>query len=228
MTSKGHAEGRKGKIKVLLVDDHPIVRQGLAELIRQEIDMVVCGDAEDAPGALKAIAELNPDIVVADLTLRETSGLDLIKDVRIRHPQLPVLVLSMHDEAFYAERALRAGARGYVMKEDATEKVLTAIRRIVRGEIYLSDKIASRMLDKLVRGTTQSAEFPVQQLSDRELEVFELIGQGQGTRQIAERLHLSTKTIESHRENIKRKLKLENAVELLQQAIQWVQSERPS
>lgn len=210
--------------KVFLVDDHPIVRQGMAQLIEQESDLFVCGEAEDAPQALQGIEKHQPDVVLVDISLKSTSGVDLIKDLKIRHPRLPVLVLSMHDESFYAERVLRAGARGYVTKEEATEKVLTAIRQVLRGEVYLSDRMAARMLSKLVNGSGERGTSPTDRLTDRELQIFECIGRGLGTREVAQRMHLSVKTIESHRANIKRKLNLDNATQLLQHAIQWVQS----
>ncbi|MHC4175097.1 MAG: response regulator transcription factor [Planctomycetota bacterium] len=213
------------KSKILIVDDHPIVRQGLAELVNQENDLAVCGQAEDAHQARKAIKELRPDMAVVDISLRETSGIELIKDINVQYPDLPVLALSMHDESLYAERALRAGARGYIMKAEATEKVITAIRKILNGEIYVSDKIAAKMLRKLVGGKAEISTSPVQRLSDRELEVFHLIGKGYGTRQISERLHLSIKTIETYRAHIKEKLSLANAAELLRYAIQWVSSQ---
>ena len=224
MTTK-QTQTRKDAIRVFVVDDHPVVRQGLAQLIQQESDMVFSGEAETASDALQKIAAAPPDIALVDISLKDTSGLELIKDLKIRHPDLPVLVLSMHDEGLYAERILRAGARGYVMKEEAIEKVVSAIRRVLRGEIYLSDRMSANMLSKFVEGRPEASRFPIERLSDRELEVFQFIGQGLGTRQTAERLHLSIKTIESHRENIKRKLKLTNATELLQHAIQWVRSE---
>jgi DNA-binding NarL/FixJ family response regulator len=220
-------EQATAKRKIILVDDHPIVRQGLTQLIDAEDDLHVVGEAETPVEALKVIDQVQPDIALVDISLKEASGIELVKDIKIRHPSLPVLVLSMHDESFYAERVLRAGARGYVTKEEATEKVLTAIRRVLTGEIYVSDKMASKMLSKMVDGRPGTeGSFSLERLTDRELEVFELIGQGLGTGQIAKKLHLSVKTIESHRENIKRKLKLRNAAELLQHAIQWVQVEK--
>lgn len=216
----------KQQIKVFVVDDHPIIRQGLAQLIRQEPDLVYAGEAEDSVDAMRAIETMRPDIVVVDISLKNSSGIELIKDLRIRMPELPILVLSMHDESFYAERVLRAGAKGYVMKEEATEKVVHAIRRILSGEIYLSDRMAATMLSKLVEGRSGGTSFPIERLSDRELEVFELIGHGLGTRQIATKLHLSIKTIESHRANLKVKLQAKSATELLRHAINWVQSEK--
>jgi len=212
------------KTRILIVDDHPIVRQGLAELINHESDLVVCGQAEDSHGAIKAIRELNPSMAIIDISLKQTSGLELTKDIHSQYPDLPVLVLSMHDETLYAERALRAGAMGYIMKQEATENVIAAIRRILGGEIYVSDRMAARMVRKLVTGQAETNTSQIDSLSDRELEVFRLIGKGHGTRQISERLHLSVKTIETYRAHIKEKLNLVDAAELLQHAIQWVYS----
>ncbi len=214
----------EGKTLILIVDDHPIVRQGLAELINQESDLMVCGQAEDSYEAIKAIRESEPDMAIIDITLKETSGLELIKDIHSQYPDLPVLALSMHDENLYAERSLRAGAMGYIMKHEATESVIVAIRRILNGEIYVSDRMAGRMVRKLVTGQTETSSSQVDSLSDRELEVFSLIGKGYGTRQISERLHLSVKTIETYRAHIKDKLNLADAAELLRYAIQWVNS----
>ena len=213
----------KDKIRIFLVDDHPVVRQGIRLLVNQEPDLMVCGDADNAADAIRGIEAAKPRLAIVDLSLKESSGLELIKDLQIRCPKVLILVLSMHDESFYAERVLRAGARGYITKEEGTEKVVEGIRRILRGEIFLSEKMASKMISKLVDGPAASAKFSVDRLSDRELEIFELIGEGLGTREVAEKLHLSIKTIESHREHIKEKLKLENATELLKHAIQWRQ-----
>jgi DNA-binding NarL/FixJ family response regulator len=213
------------KTKILIVDDHPIVRQGLAELIDHEQDLTVCGQAEGAHEALKIIKELKPDMAIVDITLKETSGMELIKDITARYPDLLVLALSMHDESLYGERALRAGAKGYIMKAEATENVVTAIRKVLSGQIYVSDKMAAKMVRKLVSSEPQVGASAIERLSDRELEVFHLIGQGYGTRQISERLHLSIKTIETYRAHIKEKLNLADANELLQYAIQWVRSQ---
>jgi len=221
---KNRPEKKKAKLKVVLVDDHPIVRQGLAQMIARELDMEVCGEAETAADALKAIAACKPDVAVVDLSLKGTSGLELLKDLKVRFPKLPVLVLSMYDESMYAERALRAGAKGYMMKEEATEKVLAAIRGILAGQIYLSEAMASRLLHMAVDGRTPGAVSPTERLSDRELEVFQLIGQGYGNTDIAQQLHLSPKTVETYRAHIKEKLGLSGATELLQHAIQWAQS----
>jgi DNA-binding NarL/FixJ family response regulator len=210
------------KRTVLIVDDHPIVRQGLAQVINQEKDLEVCGQAEDAHEAMEAIRQLNPDMVIVDISLKDTSGMELIKDLKIRHPDLPVLTLSMHDEAVYGERALRAGARGYVMKQEATGKVVTAIRRVLAGEVYVSDGLSAKMVSKLVGGGARTASSPADSLSDRELEVFRMIGEGFGTREMAEKLHLSVKTVETYRAHIKDKLGLQDANELLRTAIQWV------
>jgi DNA-binding NarL/FixJ family response regulator len=206
---------------VFIVDDHPIVRQGLALLINREPDLTVCGDAEDAISALRRIDQLKPDLIVLDLSLNGPDGLDVLKDIRARDPNLPVLILSMLDELLYAERALRAGASGYIMKQEATERVLVAIRRILDGEIYVSDRMANRVLHRFVGGSPAENKSPIADLTDRELEVFRLIGEGHATRQIAEDLHISVKTVESYQAHIKDKLSLKNARELVQRAIQW-------
>ena len=211
--------------RILLVDDHPIVRQGLAQLINQEKDLEVCGEAVDRAEALAAIKQQPPSLAVVDLSLRSSDGLDLIKDIREQAPGLPVLVLSMHDESVYAERALRAGARGYIMKQEALEKVLQAIHRILAGDIYLSEKMQMRLLRAVTSVHGDAGASPVARLSDRELEVFQLTGQGLGTREIAGRLGLSIKTVESHYARIKQKLNLRNATEVLQSATLWVAGE---
>jgi DNA-binding NarL/FixJ family response regulator len=208
------------KCKVFLVDDHPIVRQGLALFIDREPDLLVCGEADGATSALQAIREAAPDFVVLDISLDGPDGLELLKTLRLRYPNLPVLVLSMHDEAVYAERALRAGANGYIMKQEATEKVLTAIRHILGGDVYLSDRLTKRMLQQFVNGAVSPRD-PLAKLSDRELEVYRLIGAGHSTRQIADELHVSTKTVESYQAHIKEKLALRNARELVQHAVEW-------
>ena len=210
------------KRKVFIVDDHPIVRQGLALLINREQDLAVCGDAEEAVSALQQIDDLKPHIVVVDISLSGPDGLDLLKNLRQRAPGLPVLILSMHDESHYAERALRAGASGYIMKQEATERVLVAIRRILGGEVYVSDRLANKMLHQFVGGGPAARHSPIADLTDRELEVFRLIGRGHTTREIAEELHISVKTVESYQARIKDKLSLKNARELVQRAIQWV------
>ena len=217
-----------GKKKVFLVDDHPIVRQGLSLLINREADLTVCGEAEEMQVALPAVVAACPDILVIDISLHGPDGLELLKNIRLRSPRLPVLILSMHDESIYAERALRAGANGYIMKQEATEKVLIALRRILSGEIYVSERIANSMLQHYVRGGIPRVQSLVAELTDRELEVFRLIGEGYGTRQIADQLHLSVKTVESYQAHIKDKLSLRSARELVQHAIQWTVSEKPA
>jgi DNA-binding NarL/FixJ family response regulator len=212
------------KTKVFLVDDHPLVREWLTQLIQRENDLAVCGEAEDAPEALQKIIETKPDIVIADISLKTTHGLELVKDLQVRFPALPVLVLSMHDESLYAERVLRAGAKGYITKQEATKKILLAVRQVLSGQIYISEKMASRMVHKMVLGKAQEQKSPIERLTDRELEVFQLIGCGQGTRRIAADLHLGIKTVESYRARIKEKLNLDDGTQLLQQAIQWVHS----
>ena len=216
------------KTRVLVVDDHPIVRQGLTLLINREPDLSVCGEAEDARMAMQSITTTQPDILVVDISLNGPDGLDLLKDIRARHPDLPVLILSMHDESIYAERALRAGAQGYIMKQEATEKVLVALRRILSNEIYVSERISNRMLQRYIGSPTEGRPSSIADLTDRELEVFRLIGEGHSTRQIAEQLHISVKTVESYQAHIKEKLSLRSARELVQHAIQWTISEKPS
>src|SRR6201985_2203139 len=219
-TTKPQSAARTKKKTVFVVDDHPLLRQGLALLINKEQDLMVCGEAEEAQAAMKAIAAKKPDILIADISLNGPDGLDLLKALRTLYPDLPVLVLSMHDESIYAERALRARANGYIMKQEATEKVLIALRRILRGEVYLSDRAASRVVNHYVRGSGVPNGSPVSDLSDRELEVFRLIGEGRSTRQIAEQLHLSIKTVETYQAHIKDKLSLHSVRELVQHAIQ--------
>lgn len=216
------------KNRVLVVDDHPIVRQGLALLINREPDLTVCGEAEDARTAMQSITTTKPDILVVDISLSGPDGLDLLKDIRTRYPDLPVLILSMHDESIYAERALRAGAQGYIMKQEATEKVLVALRRILGNEIYVSERISNRMLQRYIGSPTEGRPSSIADLTDRELEVFRLIGEGHSTRQIAGQLHISVKTVESYQAHIKEKLSLRSARELVQHAIQWTISEKPS
>ena len=221
MATKPQLAAQPKKFRVLLVDDHPIVRQGLALIIDREPDLCVCGEAEGAHTAFHAITTLRPDIVVLDISLSGPDGLDVLKELRLKTSSLPVLILSMHDESIYAERAMRAGANGYIMKQEATEKVLVAIRRILQGDVYLSDRLTTTMLQHYVRGSSPAKLSPLVNLTDRELEVFRLIGEGHATRQIADELHLSVKTIESYQAHIKEKLGLRNARELVQHAIEW-------
>src|SRR6202050_10079 len=226
MTMPVHDRVETAKRTVFVVDDHPIVREGLTLLIDREADLAVCGVAEEMHSALRTIEALKPDLLIVDISLTGPDGLDLLKIVRAQNPSLPVLILSMHDEAIYAERALRAGANGYIMKQEATERVLVALRRILSGEIYVSDKIANSMLQHYVRGANPSEHSSIAELTDRELEVFRLIGEGHGTRQIAEALHLSVKTVESYQAHIKEKLSLRSARELVQHAVEWTVREK--
>lgn len=214
--------------RVLLVDDHAVVRFGIAQLINRQADLVVCGEEEDASKALSAIERLKPDLVIADISLKDSSGLELMRNIKAQHPRLPVLVVSGHDEAMYAEIAFRAGALGYLMKGAEVEKIPTAIRRVLGGNIYVSDALGAKMLQQQVRGQTDINESPVKSLSDRELEVFQSIGQWKKTKEIAAELHLSIKTVEYYREQIKRKLNLKDAGELTQYATSWVQRGTPS
>lgn len=212
------------KTRVLVVDDHPIVREGLALLFRQKKDLEICGEAEDAGQTLAAIAARPPDIAIIDITLKNSNGLDLIRLLKERYPSLPVLVLSVHDESIYAERALRAGARGYIMKEELTEKVVEAIHCVLNGKIYLSPRMSEKLLIRFVGSPLPDRESPVERLSDRELAVYQMIGQGLGTRDIAERMHISPKTVQSYRARIKDKLQLGNSSDLLQHAVLWTHS----
>ena len=224
-TAKAPADHGPGQVrrKIFLVDDHAVVRNGLAELINQATDLAVDGEAATAEEALEKIAAATPDIAIVDLTLGDMSGLELLKHLKARHPQLPVLVLSMHDESFYAERCLRAGARGYIMKKEAIEQVEIAVRQILDGKVYLSQKMSNQFLLAVARGDADKIGSPVNQLSDRELEVFECIGRGLGASEIARKLHLSVKTIESYQAKLKEKLHLKDSSQLFQHALHWVE-----
>ena len=227
MAQAKHIQAKDKRKRILLVDDHAVVRFGMAQLINQQGDLVVCGEEEDAAKALGAIARLKPDLVIADISLKDSSGLELMRNVKAQFNGLPVLVVSTHEESMYAEIAFRAGALGYLMKGGALDNIVTAIRRVLSGNIYVSDTLAARMLQQQVRGQTDIQQSPVKTLSDRELEVFQLIGQWRKTKEIAQVLHLSIKTIEYYREQIKQKLSLKSAGELTQYATCWVQRESP-
>jgi len=216
---------KKDRTKVLLIDDHPLLRTGIASLINQEKDMIVCGEVDDSIQALDAIAKTNPEVIILDISLKKMSGIEVLKHIKASYPKMKVLVLSMHDEGIYAPRALRAGASGYIMKLEAPDNVIVALRKILSGEVYISESMATRMLSRMVGGRPSPISSPMELLSDRELEVFTLLGKGDGTRDIAQKLHLSVKTIESHRAHIKEKLNLKNATELVHNAVQWVASE---
>ncbi len=214
----------KAKAKIILVDDHPLVREWLTNLIHQQPDLIVCGEAETAPAALQTIADTKPDVAIVDISLKDSSGIELIKNIKASHPHVAVIVLSMHDEQLYAERALRAGARGYIMKRETTKKVIAAIRLVLEGKLYLSERLVALFAEKFVDGNAPTVSSPIEQLSDRELEVFQLLGEGYETRQIAESLRVSMKTIQVYCARIKEKLKLANATELLREAIRWNES----
>ncbi|MFZ0827321.1 MAG: response regulator transcription factor [Verrucomicrobiia bacterium] len=214
------------KIKVLLVDDHPLVREGLVNLINQQSDLQVCGEAGNEPQALELIRTVQPHVSIVDISLENGSGIELIKSIKSMFPAVKVLVLSMHDESLYAERALRAGARGYIMKREAAKKVIQAIRCVLAGQLYVSDKIAARMAEKFVEGRPAENASPIEQLSNRELEVFQLLGIGLSTRQISDHLHVGFKTVQAYCARIKEKLKLANATELLREAIRWQESQQ--
>jgi DNA-binding NarL/FixJ family response regulator len=217
----------KSKRRILIVDDHPMMREGLAQLIDHETDLCVAGQADNAAQALQAVSAILPDLALVDISLPDKNGLELIKDLQTLHPQLPILVVSMHDEALYAERVLRAGGRGYIMKQEGGKKLMEAIRQVLRGQIYVSDKMSAKILEIFSGRRAEAVTSPVESLSDREFEVFQLVGQGQGTRQIAERLHLSIKTVEVHRANIKRKLELKSATDLVRYAVRWTEARNP-
>lgn len=211
--------------QILIVDDHPLFRQGLRELIDREPGWRVCGEAADAAEATRLVQETKPTLVIVDISLAGTNGIDLIKSLSANNPELALLVVSMHDESLYAERAIRAGALGYVMKHEPPKTFKTAIHRVLGGEMFLSERMATSLLAKLMRGGGEPEETPVSRLSDRELEVFRLLGQGKGTRQIAQELNLTIATINSFRARIKEKLGVKSSTELLLNAIHWVQEQ---
>lgn len=219
--SKSAAKARK---RILIVDDHPIVREGLLQQLNREPDLMVCAQASNASHALAAVEEHKPDLVLVDINLPGRSGLELIRDIRAVTPKLPMLVLSMHDESVFAERVLRAGGRGYVSKEAGGDKLLEAIRRVLSGQVYVSESVSTRLLDSLSGKHSARTVSPVEQLTDRELEVFTLIGKANETKEIAKRLNMSGKTVEAHRAAIKRKLKLKTGPELTRHAVLWVEA----
>ena len=212
------------KKRVFLVDDHTILREGLATLINQSTDLSVCGEASTADEALARIPEAKPDLAVVDLSLPETGGMELLRMLKLRHPELPTLVLSMHDESVYAKRALRAGAKGYIMKHEAISEVQEAIRRVLEGGLYLSRRVSDWLVQAAVQAPSGREAHPINGLSDREFEVFEMIGRGLGTSEIARQLHLSVKTIETYQAKLKEKLDLADAAKLFQFALRWIES----
>jgi DNA-binding NarL/FixJ family response regulator len=216
------------KRTVFLVDDHPLVREWLTNLINQQPNLAVCGEAESGPQAMQGIAALKPDVAIVDISLKDSSGIELIKDLKQNCPSVAVLVLSMHEESHYAARALRAGAKGYIMKRETPRKVVAAIGQILAGKLYMSESLAAAMAAQFVEGKSLASHSPVEQLSDRELEVFELLGQGRGTRQIGETLRVSVKTVQAYCARIKEKLNLASASELLREAVRWYESTHKS
>jgi len=206
--------------RIVIIDDHPIVRKGFAQLINREADLTVVGEAEDHLSAQTIISETKPDLALVDLTLKESDGLELIKTINAQYPQVKTMVISLHDERVYAERALRAGAKGYIMKSEATENVMTAIRTVLKGSMYLSDDMQERMLSQFA-GNSKKETSPIDVLSDREFEVFRMVGDGLETREIAKRLTLSVKTIETYKSHLKTKLDLHSSTELIQRAVEW-------
>jgi DNA-binding NarL/FixJ family response regulator len=211
--------------KILVVDDHPMTRAGVVQLVDKQADLRVCGEAGDAKSALSEITKSRPDLVLTDVTMPGRSGVEFIKDVQALHAGLPMLVVSMHDEAIYAERMLRAGARGYIMKEAGGEKLLAAIRQVLDGKVYLSEQLSARILENLSGRKPRNSNSPIEKLSDREFEIFQLIGQGKTTAEIAKNLHLSTKTVDVHRAHIKEKLGLHDMPSLIRHAVRWVETQ---
>ena len=216
---------RNAKKRVLLVDDHPMMRQGLAQVINQQEDLTVCCEAGDAREAMQRVESGKPDLAVVDISLEGKNGLELIKDLQALHPEVPILVMSMHDESLFAERVLRAGARGYVMKKEGGEAVLKAIRQVLSGKIFVSEKMSMRILENFSGVHSAKSHSPIETLSDREFEVFELMGEGCITREIAKRLHISPKTVDVHRQHLKEKLNLPSATSLIQHAVRWVETQ---
>lgn len=213
------------RMNIFLVDDHPMVRERLTEIINHQPDLRVCGEAEDAPEAFGAIDKLLPDLVIVDLTLKRSHGLELVKQLKASHPRTPVLVLSMHDELIFAERALRADARGYITKQEATTRIMAAIRCVLSGNVFVSESVVARMLQRTAQASQLGAT-PTEALADRELEVFQLIGRGLNMKEIAQQLRISVKSVETYRARIKEKLNLERGSELLREAMKWLNDPR--
>jgi len=222
---KSKSKATQASKRILIVDDHPMMRQGLSQLICSEPDLAVCCEADTAGQALEAVGQHKPDLALVDISLPDKNGLELIKDIHAMYPALPLLVVSMHDESLYAERVLRAGGRGYVMKQTGGKVLMQAIRQVLAGQIYVSEKMSARILEIFSGGRREGVASPVGRLTDREFEVFQHIGQGKGTREIAEHLHLSVKTVEVHRANMKEKLGIKSATDLIRYAVRWAESE---
>lgn len=226
MQASGKRGGAKAVKRILIVDDHPMMRQGMAQLITNEPDLEVQGEADTAGQALNLIAGRKPDLVLLDISLPDKSGLELIKDIHVLCPEVLILVVSMHDETLYAERVLRAGARGYIMKQEGGRKLMSGIRQVLNGQIHVSEKMSARIIEIFSGHRSEAGGAGVGRLSDREFEVFQLIGDGKGTREVANHLHLSVKTVEVHRANIKQKLDLKSATDLVRYAVRWAESQR--
>jgi DNA-binding NarL/FixJ family response regulator len=223
VTLNKETPGKTGT-RIFLVDDHPLVRERLAEIINREEDLQVCGEAEDRHNALDRISRCTPELVVVDLTLKNSDGLELIKDIRSRWPKMRVLVVSMHDESLYAERVIRAGASGYITKQEATRNILVALRHVLGGSVYLNEKIVTTILNRLTRRKSIPQTSPGELLTDRELQVLEMTGHGFSIRQISEHLHIGVKTVETYRTRIREKLELKQPADLLKLAISWAHS----
>ncbi len=214
------------RTRILVVDDHPIVWEGLARVIDRTTDLMVCAHAENIPQALEAVENSKPDLVIVDISLGEQNGIELIKNITLRNPTLPVLVHSMYDETMYAERCLRVGAKGYLMKQEPPQRLLEAVRRVLKGEVHLSEAMTKQLLCRISSGPGRKGNSPSSLLSNREFEVFEMLGRGRRTKEIAQLLHISDKTVQTHRERIKMKLGIKDAVSLVRQAVQWVEAQR--
>ncbi len=225
MSGKTYSRSRARK-RLLILDDHPMMREGLAQLINHEADLTVCGQAGTAREVLDLIPKLKPDLLLADISLPDKNGLEVMKDTQALNPGLAVLVISMHDESLYAERVLRAGGRGYIMKQEGGKKLMDAIRQVLNGKIYLSERMSAKLLESFSGRREQASRLPMENLSDREFEVLQLLGEGKTTREVAGQLHLSAKTVEAHRANIKRKLSLKTASELVRHAVRWVETQK--
>ncbi|MDY6932794.1 MAG: response regulator transcription factor [Spirochaetota bacterium] len=214
---------KKNNVNIVLVDDHPIIREGIKQVVEKADDLKVCGGASDASEAMVLINKHKPDIVIVDISLGGSiNGIDLVRSIRERFPEVYTLMLSMHEESLYAERAIRAGARGYIMKEVAPKNIIDAIRTVLKGDLYISDILSKKIIDKLIHGSVDTDGLSIDTLTDREFEIFQLIGNGFSTKEIAKKLNLSIYTVESHRRNIRTKMKLNNSAELTKHAIQWI------
>jgi DNA-binding NarL/FixJ family response regulator len=225
----GTLEGKtsKHRTRIFLIDDHPMMRAGLAQLINRQPDMLVCGEAGGPAEALNLFSKSTPDLVLTDLTMRGRAGIEFIKDLRALRADLPILVISMHDEMVYAERCFRAGARGYLMKESGSENLLAALRRVISGQMYASPAVSEEILQNLSARKPRGSDSPISYLSDREFEVFQLVGHGKSTREIAAQLHLSPKTVDVHRSHIREKLGLKDATALVRHAVRWLETQHP-